>query len=140
VTVVSGLEHGEVPGFLASCDILIIPRLSNRVNDISFPSKLPEYLAMGKPVVASRTSDSFRVIEDGVNGLLFTPGDKTGLKNILVNLIDFHLREEIGKNARQISTDKLCWEKQVEIFHTELLELVVSSLEGEKKVHDTNSI
>jgi len=99
VEYVGPLLHEEIPAFIAECDILVIPRPQNTVNRISFPSKLPEYMAMGKPVIASKTSDAHKFITDGADGLLYEPEDKKGLENAILKLSDGALREKIGINA-----------------------------------------
>lgn len=123
VSIISSLEHHRVPNFLNSCDVLIIPRLKNRVNDISFPSKLPEYLAMGKPVVASYTSDTFKIIDDGESGVLFEPGNKQELIDKLIILKDKNFRDKLSKNARYLSESKLNWTVQVAILYKQLTNL-----------------
>jgi len=105
--------YDQVPSFLADCDVLVIPRPQNRVNYLSFPSKLVEYMAMGKPVVASRTSDVDRVITDGVDGLIYEPGDMDGLVAALLRLRDAKLRERIGRAAVETVNKKYTWERQV---------------------------
>ena len=61
-----------------------------------------EALAAGKPVVAARTGGLREIVVDGVNGLLFTPGDPEDLaKKILQILKDKKLRERMAKEARR---------------------------------------
>ncbi len=109
------LLHKEVPKFLVECDILVIPRLKNMVNELSFPSKLMEYLAMGKPVIASKTSDCHRIIHHGVDGLLYDPGDKKDFIKKLELLWDSDYRKEIGENALK-KVSNFTWSKQVDII------------------------
>jgi glycosyltransferase involved in cell wall biosynthesis len=45
--------YGELPGYVASFDVALIPYLENAYTRSCFPLKLYEYLAAGKPVVVS---------------------------------------------------------------------------------------
>ncbi len=51
------------------------------------PNVLLEAMAMGLPVVATRTGSVTDVIEDGVNGLLVDPGDEESLAAALARLL-----------------------------------------------------
>ena len=99
----------DVPKFLVDCDILVIPRPLTKVTKISYPSKLTEYLAMGKAVISSNMGDADKVIKHGVNGLLYTPENMEELTGLLLSLQDRDLRERLGKEAvkpaRQLSWD-----------------------------------
>ncbi len=117
------VPHEEVPAFLAACDVLVIPRLSDAVSDISFPSKLPEYLAMGKVVVASSTSDAHRAIADGVDGRIFSPGDEAAFLEILSRLKDPEVRRRIGEAARKTAVVRFQWNTQTAILAERLLAL-----------------
>lgn len=123
VEIYGPLRHNEVPAFLADCDILVIPRPDNIVNRISFPSKLIEYMAMGKPVVASKIGDTDCIITDGINGLLYEPGDKNGFKKALVKLEDMALRKQLGENAYHTIEKKFKKEQQATLLSKELQKL-----------------
>lgn len=118
------VAHEEVPAFLSACDVLVIPRLDDDISRISFPSKLPEYLAMGKPVVASTTSDAHRVITDGVDGFLFAPGDTASFLDILRTLKDAQLRERVGQAARETALARFRWNSQSAILASRLRAVV----------------
>lgn len=52
-----GTRHTrDVPSYLAHADVCINPQVVNEITDGNFPLKVLEYLAMGKPVVATSTS------------------------------------------------------------------------------------
>jgi teichuronic acid biosynthesis glycosyltransferase TuaH len=52
----------ELPGYINAFDVCINPQLINEITIGNYPRKIDEYLALGKPVVASstRTMDAFR--------------------------------------------------------------------------------
>lgn len=116
LTVYDALPHNEVARFNAGCDILVIPRLDNVVNKISFPSKLMEYLAMGKAVVGSRTSDIHKIITHKETGMLYTPGDIEDFISCLVALKDPVLREKLGENGYKLAKNHYSWEMQGTLF------------------------
>jgi len=98
-------------GFLASDDlisamsvpdILVEPKIDHDENRASFPQKLAEYLAMGKPIVASAIGDIPRFLHDRENALLCRPGDPDSLAAALIKLIeDPGLREKLSIEARE---------------------------------------
>lgn len=116
VSIVSSLPHDEVWRFNAGCDVLVIPRPDNMVNKLSFPSKLMEYLASGKPVVASKTSDIHKIITHGVDGMLHDPGDIEGFINCFLTLKNGNLRAKIGENAAKLVKERYTWEIQGKKF------------------------
>ena len=124
IKYINNLPHDKVSSFLIDCDILAIPRPDIKVNRISFPSKLLEYMAVGKPIIASRTSDIDKIITDGYNGLLFEPGDKEGFKRCLLKLKDSRLREKLGNNAVKTSRN-FSWDKQVVLLVNNIRKIIL---------------
>lgn len=65
-----------------------------------FPLVVLEGMALGRPVVASRTRGPEEAIEDGVTGLLTPPRDVEALTDALSRLIESpELRESLGNRA-----------------------------------------
>lgn len=124
IMYIAGVAHENVPAFLAGCDILVMPRVEDAVSRVSFPSKLPEYMAMGKPIVASATSDADRVITNGVDGFIFLPGDTGAFLRILRSLENPTLRQTVGRVARETAERNFSWDRQVGILAERLLSLV----------------
>lgn len=61
-----------------------------------------EAMAMGKAVIATRTTGQTDVIVDGENGLTVAPGDTAGWRDAIDRLRgDSALRERLGANARR---------------------------------------
>ncbi len=102
------VPHAEVPGYLASFDIAVAPYRKVELFYNS-PMKLYEYLAMGKPVIASRMGQSAELIKDGENGLLYEPDDADGMLNLLSLLIeDAALRARLGR-AAHVRSGEMAW-------------------------------
>lgn len=116
VIYIDQIAHEKVPLFFADCDILVVPRMHNEVNRISFPSKLIEYMAMGKAVVVSATSDAHRIVKNNKDGLVFEPGDKDALINDFLYLRDPATRERLGQEAWKTVQNRYTWKHQADLF------------------------
>jgi glycosyltransferase involved in cell wall biosynthesis len=116
VTYIDQVAHDKVASFSMDCDILVIPRMHNEVNRISFPSKMIEYMAVGKAVIVSATSDAHKVVTDGKDGLVFEPGDTQAFIEALLMLRDPVLREKLGSEAWKTIQNGYTWKHQTNVF------------------------
>jgi len=92
--------HGEIPGCLAVADILVHPSRDNDFNRYRLPSKIPEYLAMGKPAVISHVGIGAE-FRDRIEVLKTYTDDPGELADRLRELLrDGALRSALGLNAR----------------------------------------
>jgi glycosyltransferase involved in cell wall biosynthesis len=108
------VAHEFVPAYLDSCDLLVSPHvpLSDGREFFGSPTKLFEYMAMAKPIVASRLGQIAEVIVDGENGLLVEPGDHLGLARAIEKLADdAELRQRLGANARSTVVEFYTWKQ-----------------------------
>lgn len=65
--ILTGGKHiRELPAFLQHFDVTIIPFLKNKLTASIYPLKINEYLAAGKPVVATNFSEDIRSFADVV--------------------------------------------------------------------------
>ena len=78
------VEHDEIPRVLASLDVLVVPSVWIE----NSPFVIKEAFAAGLPVVASKLGGMAELVQDGRNGLLFTPGDAADLRRVLHRLLD----------------------------------------------------
>lgn len=101
VTLTSWVSHDQVPRFLQRMDIAIAPYAALDTFYFS-PLKLFEYLAMGKPIVASRIGQIQDILHDGVTGRLVEPGDPLALAEAIDALRrDREARQALGVAAAQ---------------------------------------
>ncbi len=108
--------HHAAPRFLAACDILVSPHLGFEGKGRFFgsPTKLFEYMAMGRAIIASNLEQIGDVIRDGENGLHMQPGDSAGLAAQIVRLAtDTELRRTLGDNARRDAIRFHTWDRNV---------------------------
>ena len=79
-----------MPAYLDACDVLVSPHvdLGGGVDFFGSPTKLFEYMASGKPIVASRLGQIGDVLVDGESAILVTPGDQHELVEALEVLLD----------------------------------------------------
>lgn len=105
VKMTGSLGQAEVRAMYANADIFVLPSFSE-----GLPVVLMEAMAMQLPVVASRITGIPELVEDGVSGLLVTPGLAAPLADALIQLArDPELRERMGRAGR----DKVCREFEV---------------------------
>jgi len=46
----------ELPAYIKGFDVALNPQIVNEITDVNYPLKIDEYLAMGKPTVATKTT------------------------------------------------------------------------------------
>lgn len=105
------VPYDDVPAFVAACDVLVAPLVPKPTGDSGYsPLKLYEYLASGRPVVASRLA-GLEVVERERLGRLVPPADPAALAAGVVELlIDDRTRAEIGERARQVAVERFSWD------------------------------
>lgn len=116
IHVTDALPHEKVASFLKDCDVLVIPRIKSRVNDLTYPSKFMEYMAMGKCVMVSRTSDMHRIVVDGENGMSFPPEDVDGFVSAMATLRNPEVRKKLGEGAHRTAREGYTWDIQGKVF------------------------
>ena len=99
IVFTGAVSHDRVPQYVSAMDVTVAP--FRPVDNFYFsPLKLFEYLAMGKPVVASDVGQISEVIRDGHNGVLFEPGNARALALALMRVAtDEELRNTLVAHA-----------------------------------------
>jgi glycosyltransferase involved in cell wall biosynthesis len=126
VTFTGLLPHRDVPAQLAACDILVSPQDENPDGSEfhGSPTKLFEYMAMAKPVVASDMGQVAKVLDNGESGMLVKPGDAAELCRALVALAkDQDLRKKLGARAVAVVAQRHTWDRHVERLISKLRSL-----------------
>jgi len=139
VTLTGLVAQAEAPTYLAASDILLSPHIANADGSKFFgsPTKLFEYMAMGKAILASDLDQIGEVLKNSLSinqcptqppsvenselAMLCKPGNieelVAGIRFLVENR---EWREQLGANARKEALAKYTWEQHVNAFLTKL--------------------
>lgn len=114
VVVVGRVHPAKVAGYLDACDVLVSPHvdLGGDVEFFGSPTKIFEYMAAGKAIVASRLGQIGDVLTDNETALLVPQGDPNALAGAVERILeDPALAARLGANARSVATDRHDWRR-----------------------------
>lgn len=100
--------------YLAACDVLCLPLADTLANRGRFPSKLTDYFAAGRPVVASAVGDVTELLEQTQAGLVTLPSAQALATAIMRLLEDDLLRVQLGQNGRRAAEAEYNWRNLAE--------------------------
>ncbi len=135
VIFTGSLPSDKVAEYLDASDILVSPHIPMPDGSRFFgsPTKLFEYMAMGKGIVASRLEQLAEVLEHDRTAWLVTPGNVNELAEAIRCLaLDPTKREKLGAAARHAAVARHSWARNVSLAlsdmptQVESLELRVS--------------
>jgi glycosyltransferase involved in cell wall biosynthesis len=118
------VDWREIPGYLALADAYVQPGAADDFNRYRLPSKLPEFFAMGRPVILPACNLG-NELTDGEDALLLRKGDGLEIAARLEQLLDHpELAARLAQNARRFALEKLDWSRnarRLTDFYRELL-------------------
>lgn len=86
VRYLGDLAYAYVPQALACCDLLVLPYRRSTYLDMASSCKITEYMAVQRPIVATRTPnlmENFRAQADQLGQLMASPADPSDLARAL---------------------------------------------------------
>jgi glycosyltransferase involved in cell wall biosynthesis len=105
-----------VPAAVAAADIGIAPTRRDEFTDLSLSTKVYEYAAMGKPVVATRLPMVERTFPGGASVATYAPGDSDAMAAAIVRIADdTPAREAAVARAFEI-VRSVAWEHEAEPY------------------------
>lgn len=110
------VDRESVPEYLAASDILVSPQVPNPDGTPFFgsPTKLFEYMSMGKAIVASDLDQIGKLLTHEEDAILVPPGDAKKLAEAILSLAeDSDLRKRLGNQARTVAMNKYSWDSHV---------------------------
>jgi glycosyltransferase involved in cell wall biosynthesis len=118
IKFLGSLPNLELPAFLNSCDLFILPSLYE-----GHPKALLEAMACGVPVIGTRVPGIQELIRDGENGLLCELDPESIRAAIQRALGDPDLRARLGRNGRKYIEENFSLQRVVNLELTLLSEL-----------------
>jgi glycosyltransferase involved in cell wall biosynthesis len=112
IRFVGRISPPDVPAYLDACDILVAPHvpLPDAIEFFGSPTKVFEYMAAGKAIVASRLGQIGEVLEHRRTALLVEPGDEAALGEAISTLArDPMLRAQLGSAAATRARARHSW-------------------------------
>ena len=105
----------EIPAYLAIADAYVQPGPPDDFNRYRLPSKLPEFLAMGRPVILPHCNIG-NDLAHGEEALLLEQGNAMEIVTRIEELLaDRELAARLGAGARRFAETQLSWRRNSEI-------------------------
>ena len=117
---------------MAAGDVGVAPTRLDPFTGMSLSTKLLEYAAMGKPVVASRLP-TVELYFDEDTLSVYEPGDTESLARAILGLVDDApaRRARVERTRRRV--DELSWTRQAEAYIAVVERLIGRSQRGQAK-------
>ena len=120
-TIVGWQPYDSIPDYIAAADICLLPAQKNEIMKNIVPIKMYEYMAAGKPVIATDLSGIMK--EFGTdNGVVYIGKPEEAVKKAKTLVAD-NLLEDYGVKARHF-VEPNDWEKITDSFE-ETLEMII---------------
>ena len=102
IDILGPVDHDQLPALIATATVCVVPAASDLTPNptVVFPTKLLEYMACRRAIVAPKRETVSMVVENGREALLFEPGDPIDLARKVLRLIgEPLLRDRIAAAA-----------------------------------------
>ena len=102
IEILAPIDHDQLPALYATATVCIVPAAADLTPNptVVYPTKILEYMACRRAIVAPRRETVAQVVENNREALLFDPGDPIDLARKVLRLLgEPMLRERIAQNA-----------------------------------------
>jgi glycosyltransferase involved in cell wall biosynthesis len=105
------VKHTDIPRVLNVADYLVQPGAADEFNDYRLPAKLPEFFALGRPVVLPRTNVG-RFVKDGEEAIVLERVDALSTCEVVKQLkADASRVQRLSAGACRFAERHFDWEK-----------------------------
>lgn len=127
------VNYDTIPEYIAAADVAIAPynpkgfKNMERYGFYFSPIKIFEYMACGKPIVATDIEIVRDIIKESGCGLLAKPGDIEGLSNAVMYLFENKEKAmEMGRRGRDAVVEHYTWKRVAEQMHEGMCRIISS--------------
>ena len=117
--------HDEVPGVLGWFDLGLVPATSG--HPYLSPLKLPEYLAVGLPVVVAAGSQADQLVEEPAKAV-YESGDRESLAAAIIAIARSRGRDRMARSARAQAEER-SWDAAARIVALKITDLTRTASE-----------
>ena len=110
------IPRSDIPSLLNIADVFVQPGRINPFEDLRLPSKIPEFLAMAKPLILPNChiADMFR---NGIDAIILKTGEPQEIAAKCLEIFaDEELSASLGKRARLIALEHFDINKQTNLL------------------------
>ena len=135
----------KLPDMLAAADIGLIVQKRNVIS-FNMPSKIPQLLASGRPILASvpPNGTAAKAIKKSGGGIVVPPESPKALAAAVIDLYNHPKKViEIGKNGRDYAVENYSFEQaiaQYETLFSEIIARSASNVNTSQKINSHKSI
>jgi glycosyltransferase involved in cell wall biosynthesis len=117
VFLIGEVAYKEIPRYYSIIDIVVIPRLNEKVNHLVTPLKLLEPLSMGKALVISDVGGLIEALPNKNTRLVFRSENVNDLSRVLNLLIrNDGIRKQLGDEGREWVINSRDWNIVIKMY------------------------
>jgi glycosyltransferase involved in cell wall biosynthesis len=107
------LDFKYVPSYIAASAVCLVPHSASGFTDTTIPHKLFQYMALGKPVIATNVKPIKRILEETRSGIVVPSGDYIRMAEGIIKLHDNkEYARKLGINGRKAVETKYNWKHE----------------------------
>jgi glycosyltransferase involved in cell wall biosynthesis len=120
VTFIPKQPMEKIASFLSLADVLLVHLRRQELFEITIPSKLQAYMAVGKPVLNAVNGESMEVVKKADAGLSAAPDNPQNIAETALKLFNLskEKRDQLGKNGHNFYQNSFSMKKGVEKYET----------------------
>jgi glycosyltransferase involved in cell wall biosynthesis len=110
IVVLGRQPHEEMPRILSLADVVYAPNRFVAIDEARSPSRIGEYMAAAKAIVANAVGVVKEQLADGAGVLVYSSDPRELANKIIEILQDRKLAMKLGSKAREKAEKVYCWE------------------------------
>ncbi len=119
-------HHAHLPALMALADVFVQPGTADAFNDYRFPSKLPEFFSLGRPVILPRTNLGTTLVH-GTDAYVLDRADAAGIARAVTALrADRALADRLARGAAAYAEKHFNWRRSADALASFYATLAVS--------------
>ena len=119
------VSYAEVGTYLSACDVCYLPLRNSGGNRGRWPLKLNDYLAIGRPIVATNVGDLTAFFSDYPVGLVVPDEPETLAEGVLTLLDSPQMSKTMGDRGRRLAETDFSWDalsRELADFYRQVLQ------------------